>query len=139
MSVIALKLGHLCFEIGTLKRSLTFWEPLFQATGFKKIMGSDDFVGFSNGAFELFLCRSKPRRVRRPPPSGKEMVISDHVAFRVSERREVDAIVGAMGQAGVTPLFPPEEHPEFTPGYYAASFCDPDNNVIELYCVPTRA
>ena len=138
MKTIAIKVGHICFEVGTIKKSLKFWAPLFEVAGFKEIMGDDDFVGFSNGSFELFLCRSKPRRVKRLAPSGKEMVISDHVAFRVGKRGDVDAISHAMQGAGVTALFPPEEHRQFTPGYYAASFSDPDNNVIEFYTVPRR-
>ena len=59
------------------------------------------------------------------------------------ERREdaveagKEALTRAMRKAGVSPLFPAEEHPEFTPGFYSVSFCDPDKNVVEFYAVPT--
>jgi len=38
-----------------------------------------------------------------------------------------------MKKNGLKALFPCEEHPQFEPGYYAVSFCDPDNYVIEIY------
>jgi len=37
---------------------------------------------------------------------------------------------------GFAPLFSPAEYPEFAKGYYAVSFCDPDNYVIEIYTCP---
>jgi predicted lactoylglutathione lyase len=44
----------------------------------------------------------------------------------------VDVIVAAMQHAGVKPLFPAQEHPEFGPGFYAVTFVDPDQNVVEF-------
>jgi hypothetical protein len=58
------------------------------------------------------------------------------VAFRVAKKHDVDAIAGAMEKAGIAALFPPEEHAQFTPGYYAVSYSDPDHNVVELYTAP---
>lgn len=136
MKTIRVDVGHICMEIANLRQSLRFYKPLLAAAGFRKIMGSGDFAGFSNGRFEIFINTSKPRRVVRKAPSGKEFVVSDHLAFFVRGRREVDAITRILEEAGFRPLFPPEEHPEFTPGYYAVSFCDPDNNVIEFYTSP---
>ncbi len=37
-----------------------------------------------------------------------------------------------MTKAGIVPLFPAQECPEFGPGFYAVTYCDPDNNVIEF-------
>jgi hypothetical protein len=37
-----------------------------------------------------------------------------------------------MATAGFTPLFPAKEYPEFSPDFYAVTFCDADNNVIEF-------
>ena len=58
------------------------------------------------------------------------------ISFSVGRREDVDAIASAMSAAGVTPLFPAREYPEFAPGFYAVTFCDPDNNVIEFGHAP---
>ncbi len=137
MKTPTMTLRHLSFEITSLAKTLKFYEPLFKIIGFKKIMGDGkSFIGFSNGSLELFFCRSKPRRVTRKAPTGKEMVISDHVAFLVDSPKEVDRIAAGMKKAGFKPVFPPEESPEFTPGYYATSFADPDKVVLEFYYHP---
>jgi catechol 2,3-dioxygenase-like lactoylglutathione lyase family enzyme len=113
---IRVSLGHICLEISNLKKSLKFYKLLFNATGFKQIWSGKDFAGFSNGDFEIFINQSKPRRVRRKKPSGNEFVISDHLAFLVKSRKEVDAIAEALQKRGSRPLFPPEEHPEIRAG-----------------------
>jgi predicted lactoylglutathione lyase len=61
-------------------------------------------------------------------------VIADHVALLLGGRNDVDIVVAVMKKSGIDPLFPPDEHPEFLPGYYSVSYCDPDNNVLEFYC-----
>jgi len=134
---IQVTMGHICFEIAKLKKSMLFYNPLFDEIGFHLVMGGEEgYAGYSNDEFQIFLCESKPRRVSRKKPSGEEMVISDHIALLVASRKEVDSIAKAMDKAGFEPLFPPEEHPQFVKGYYAVSFNDPDNNVIEFYTVP---
>jgi len=35
-------------------------------------------------------------------------------------------------EAGIEPLFGAKEYPEFGTGFYAVTFCDADNNVIEF-------
>lgn len=38
----------------------------------------------------------------------------------------------AMAMEFYGPLFSAQEYPEFGRGFYAVTFCDPDNNVIEF-------
>jgi hypothetical protein len=137
MKKMKAKVRHLCIEISKLAKAMKFWSPVLEKIGFKLIMGGDkDFAGFTNGDFEIFICESKPRRAVRKAPTGKEYVVSDHVAFLLERPKNVDEMAKMLIDAGCKPLFPPEEHPEFVKGYYAASFCDPDNTVIEFYYHP---
>jgi catechol 2,3-dioxygenase-like lactoylglutathione lyase family enzyme len=75
-------------------------------------------------------------RVKRKTPTGEEFVVADHLAIFVQDKQAVDAIEREMTKNGFRALFPCEEHPQFEPGYYAVSFCDPDNYVIEIYTRP---
>jgi len=70
--------------------------------------------------------------VIRQAPTGQEIAVADHLGFSVGSREDVDAIASAMATAGFTPLFPAKEYREFSPDFYAVTFCDADNNVIEF-------
>ena len=129
-------LGHIGIEVAKLKNSKKFYTALLEELGFKTIMESEDGIGFSNQAFQIWVAEMPKPRVRREAPTGEEFVVADHLAFLVPDRSLVDAIERKMKRNGYEPLFPCEEHPEFIPGYYAVSFCDPDNYVIEVYTRP---
>jgi catechol 2,3-dioxygenase-like lactoylglutathione lyase family enzyme len=125
--------GHVGIEVSSLKASRKFYEVLLEGLGFKVIMDSKDGLGFSNGVFHVWVGELRPPRVRRKAPTGEEFVVMDHLAILVLDRATIDGVERKMSKNGYEALFPCEEHPEFEPGYYAVSFCDPDNYVIEVY------
>ncbi len=102
------------------------------------IMEEKDSIGFRTGFLSIFLGQPASRRVERRAPRADEFVIADHIALLVTDRKTVDEVALIMKEAGFEPLFAPEEHPEFVPGYYSVSFSDPDNNVIEFYVIEKR-
>jgi len=134
----AATLGHLCIEVSNLSNSRRFYEALLGKLDFKTIMDTRETIGFSNEVFNVWLVELRRPRVRREPPIGEESVVADHSAILVNDKQTVDLIADEMKRSGFVALFPPEEHPEFQLGYYAASFCDPDNYVMEIYTKPTR-
>jgi hypothetical protein len=124
---------HICFEVADFKASMKFYGPLFKAGGFKKNFGDGkSYAGFHNGPYTLFIGATKPRRVVRKAPTGKEFVVTDHVGFHTGQRRDVYDIAAAMLKSGFKPLFPAQEYPEFGGGFHSVTFCDRDNNVIEF-------
>lgn len=127
-----IEVGHVCLEVGDFARAMKFYRPLFRATGFKRLMGGKGWAGYGHGHLSVFISEAKPRRVTRRPPTGQEFVVADHIAFSLSSRRQVNFVAKAMARAGFKALFPAQTYPEFGPHFYAASFCDPDNSVIEL-------
>ena len=128
--------GHVGIEVSSLSSSKKFYEALLGGLGFKVIMDTEDGVGFSNEIFQVWVGELRESRVRRQAPSGEEFVVADHLAILVPDKGAVDAVERRMKKGGFEALFPCEEHPEFVPGYYAVSFCDPDNYVIEVYTRP---
>ncbi len=128
--------GHVGIEVKSLERSKKFYEALLGTLGFRVIMDSKEGIGFSNEVLGVWLGMSIEPRVNRKAPTGDEFVVADHLAILVPDKNDVYNIEKEMIAIGFKPLFPCEEHPRFEPGYYAVSFCDPDNYVIEVY---TRA
>ena len=103
----------------------------------RSILDTEYANGYANKSYQVWLSESDPPRVMRNPPSGEEQMVTEHLAILVSDQETVNAIMAMMMEHGFIPIFPPEEHPQFTPGYArAVSFCDPDNYVFEIYTVP---
>jgi catechol 2,3-dioxygenase-like lactoylglutathione lyase family enzyme len=128
--------GHVGIEVSSLNRSKKFYKALLSALGFKVIMDTEDGIGFSNQNFQIWVGELQKSRVKREAPTGEEFVVADHLAILVQDKHTVDAVEKEMKKNGFKALFPCEEHPQFVPGYYAVSFCDPDNYVIEIYTRP---
>jgi glyoxylase I family protein len=58
-----------------------------------------------------------------------------HLAFHLSSREEVDSFHEFLLQERITVLDAPAEY-DYTPGYYAVFFCDPDGIKLELVYEP---
>jgi catechol 2,3-dioxygenase-like lactoylglutathione lyase family enzyme len=125
--------GHIGIEVSNLGSSRKFYEALLVGLGFSVMMDTEDGLGFSNQNFSVWVGALREPRVRRKAPTGEEFVVTDHLAILVQDKKTVYDIEKEMKKKGFKALFPCEEHPEFEPGYYAVSFCDPDNYVIEIY------
>jgi catechol 2,3-dioxygenase-like lactoylglutathione lyase family enzyme len=131
-------LGHVGIEVSDLKKSSKFYEALSEALSLKRLYESKETIGWGNKEFEIWIAVSETPRIKRKPPTGEEMVVSEHLAIYLTDKKLVDAADEVMKKRGFSPLFPPEEHPKFSPGYYSASYCDPDNYVIEIYTLPEQ-
>jgi catechol 2,3-dioxygenase-like lactoylglutathione lyase family enzyme len=129
-----IEVGHVCIEVGDFSRAIKFYRPLFRTTGFKKLMGGKGWAGYSNGKLSIFISKAKPRRVVRRRPTGQEFVVADHIAFNLASRRQVNLVAKTLEKAGFKAVFPAQVYPEFGPNFYAVSFRDPDNYVLEFSC-----
>ena len=130
---IGITVGHLGIEAKNLNQSKKFYKTLLEGLGFSVIMDTNEGIGFANQNFSVWLGEMRDSRVERKAPTGEEFVVADHLAILVPDKETAYKIEAIMKQNGFEPLFPCEEHPQFEPGYYAVSFCDPDNYVIEIY------
>jgi catechol 2,3-dioxygenase-like lactoylglutathione lyase family enzyme len=125
--------GHVGIEVSNLSKAKKFYKALLGGLGFKVMMDTEEGVGFSNQSFSVWVSELRESRVKRKAPTGEEFVVADHLAILVPDKKAVYGIEKEMKKSGFEALFPCEEHPQFEPGYYAVSFCDPDNYVVEIY------
>jgi catechol 2,3-dioxygenase-like lactoylglutathione lyase family enzyme len=129
-------IGHVGIEVSNLSKSEKFYKTLLEGLGFKIIMETPEGIGFSNQNFQVWVSQPPEPRIKRKAPTGEEFVVADHLAILVPDRKRVAIAEREMEKNGFKALFPCEEHPQFETGYYAVSFCDPDNYVIEIYNRP---
>jgi len=59
-----------------------------------------------------------------------------HVAWRADSRADVDQLHKRLVAIGATILDPPAEYPQYSPGYYAVFFADPDGLKLEYVYAP---
>lgn len=70
------------------------------------------------------------------PPHHRFNTGMHHLAFRAESRDDVDALHALLGKIGAHILDAPAEYPEYSPGYYAVFFADPDGLKLEYVFKP---
>jgi catechol 2,3-dioxygenase-like lactoylglutathione lyase family enzyme len=135
-SNIEASIGHIGIEVTSLNKSRKFYKTLLEGLGLKLLRDTPEYLGFNNQNFSVWIGELKEPRISRKAPTGEEEVVFDHIAIHVKDKDAVYGIEEIMKKAGFAALFPGQEHPQFRPGYFAVSFCDPDNYVIEICTMP---
>lgn len=74
-------------------------------------------------------------RARSDDPHNRYSVGLHHLAFHLPSRAEVDDFHGFLRREQVSVLDAPAEY-DYTPGYYAVFFADPDGIKLELVHEP---
>jgi catechol 2,3-dioxygenase-like lactoylglutathione lyase family enzyme len=131
-------LRHVSLEVTDIARTTWFYDRFLGELGFRRFVHESDYVAFTDGDLTLWLIKVRTPRIRRRPPTGEEEVVAEHLAFHVDSPARVAAIEAKLAKAELYPLFRGEEHPEFRPGYFSATWTDPDQIVLEVYSVPAR-
>jgi hypothetical protein len=129
------RIGHVWIEVMDLARVRPFYDALAMGLDLKMMYESENTVGYGNLDYQIWLGVSEIHRVDRRPPTGNEEVVAEHLAIWVGGKVEVDRVAKVMEKRGFGSLFPPQECPQFTKGYYAVTFCDPENYVVEVFTV----
>ena len=128
---------HIDLTATDLGRSLAFYDKVLQRLGYNRvevapgnvpcwaIEGAGANPGFGIGVHEA----TSSRRHDRYSPG------LHHLAFHAANRQQVDEFHRFLIDESIEILDPPEEY-DYTPGYYAVFFSDPDGLKLELVHEP---
>ncbi len=116
---------HIGLKVKSLGASVRFYRAALGALG--HVLHSQDDSSASFGppgqpAFWLYLSKG----------AGGPGI---HVAFRASERSEVDRFFRVGAEAGGREHGQPGIRADYGPSYYAAFLIDPDGNNVEAVCL----
>lgn len=118
---------HIDLRVKDRSRAQIFYAQLLPALGF-----TSDESGERWGAFEA--------TGEEKPPFFGFTEYRDHVpnenriAFCADTREEVDRVAVVARKAAALNIEGPQIWTEYTPGYYAVFFEDPDGNKLEVCC-----
>ena len=137
------ELDHLDLVVTDLERSLDFYRGLLRPLGWT----DEGQIEGEAGETVIYLGGERPER---PFALGLRAARSDahgvpfdryavgvhHVAIKVDSREQVDERFRWLQAHGARIESEPQEH-DYTPGYYAVFFYDPDGIKLELVHKPT--
>jgi len=130
-------IAHIQLTVNDPERCLPFWEKLCHFLEMKTLIKGDNVV-YCIGSRTGILVRGAPEG---KPGSAFDQNRSGlhHFCFRARSREDVDAIHRFLvDELHARILHPPEEGPQFAPGYYSLLFEDPDGIRAEVNYVPGK-
>lgn len=130
--------SHLDLTVTDPARSAPFYERVLGRLGYRRLSGAGatpcwGLADEQGGVFNLALKPTRGEGAARPHDRYAPGL--HHLAFHVDGRAEVDAFHGFLREIGATVLDPPAEY-DYTPGYYAVFFADPDGLKLEVVHEP---
>jgi len=132
-------LSHVDLTVTEMSRSVPFYEQVLGRLGYKRLpeagagapcWGITDAAG---GVFSIALQPARPDSGARPHDRYAPGL--HHLAFHADSRADVDTFHEFLRGAHATVLDPPAEY-DYTPGYYAVFFADPDGLKLEVVHEP---
>ena len=119
---------HIDLRVKNMEVARTFYAKFLPQLGFVHESPGEDFHTFYSAGGDKpseFFGFTQDRQHR---PNGTR------IAFWADTRDEVDWIANLVREAGGKTLEGPEVCADYSPGYYAFFFEDPDGNKLEICC-----
>jgi glyoxylase I family protein len=130
-------IAHLDLAVGSLDRSLAFYRGLLGPLGYdtqREIIGErGESVWYLSipGRFEGSLGLRQAQSTAHAAPYERYAIGVHHLCFHADSRAIVDERSAWLRQRGARIESEPREY-DYTPGYYAVFFYDPDGIKLEL-------
>jgi len=115
---------HLDIRVRDLERAKPFYAALCGALGLTRMVDNGDWICYeTDDTRDVFVA------IERDPDFTPSRT---RIAFRGASPSDVDRISEAARTAGAVEFEAAHACPEYTEGYYASFFCDPDGNRLEV-------
>jgi catechol-2,3-dioxygenase len=126
-------LGHIGLNLSSAGEPFRFWKDLLTFLDFQIEEDGEEHFDASDGHASLCVHVTKPDH--QQPAFHRGRTGLSHVAFRLGSAVLVDAFTrGFLRRREIPQLYGgPRAYPEYSPGYYAVYFEDPDRIKVEVY------
>jgi glyoxylase I family protein len=131
-------ISHLDLNVSDATRSLPFYAVVLEHLGLRSFPVSAHRCIWGQELSDGVWWGIEIRPPREAPPRTRHERYApgiDHLAFHAESRSDVDDLYAKLIAAGYTVADPPTEY-DYTPGYYAVAFDDPDGIRLEVVYEP---
>jgi len=122
---------HIDITVRDMAHSTAFYDSVLPLMGFQRFPDAPEGPLWAGESVEFGL-----QSARSATPHDRYAAGLHHLAFTAPSRAAVDTLHVQLGELGVSILHAPAEYPEYTPGYYAVFFADPDGIKLEYAHTP---
>ena len=119
---------HIDLRVRDRARAQQFFSQLLPALGFTRDKSGEEWGAFDTGVAE------KPIEFFGFTEDANHRPNETRIAFWADTPEEVDQVAKIVREAGGKNIEGPQIWPEYSPGYYALFFEDPDGNKLEVCC-----
>ncbi len=126
-------INHISLTVGDLDRSFAFYDPLMRFLGYQVSERGPDYREWLGPAGWFIL-----RQMRNDVPHDRYARGLHHLAWSADSREQVDAFHRLLVAQGATILDAAQPFPQYSTGYYAVFFEDPDGLKLELAHTPAQ-
>lgn len=120
---------HIDLRVKNRAVAQKFYAALLPALGF-----TQDESGKLWGAFQVPEAEGNAREFFGFTEDANHRPDESRIAFWAASRADVDRVAEVAKRAGALKIEGPQVWTEYTPGYYAVFFEDPDGNKLEVCC-----
>jgi glyoxylase I family protein len=132
---------HLDLVVTDLERSLAFYRELLEPLGFNRASEIEgerrERVVYLGGTGGASVSLREAQSGAHATPYDRYAVGIHHLAFVADSREQIDERAAWLRERGAEIESEPAEY-DYTPGYYAVFFYDPDGIKLELVHRPRR-
>jgi catechol 2,3-dioxygenase-like lactoylglutathione lyase family enzyme len=126
---------HIDLRVRNIDTCIKFYARFLPQLGFVREKHEPPPAGTPGPVFHTFYAASgKPSEFFGLTEDKNHRPNESRIAFWADTHEEVDRIAALVRDAGGKNLEGPEICTEYTPGYYAFFFEDPDGNKLEICC-----
>ena len=132
-------IGHLGLNIRDVVRMKAYYDALMPLLEF------EPFAEANDGAFSYRPAANKVgtylffHKALEETDYSRHRTGLQHLAFMVRSRAAVHAVHDRVRELGSEVVHPPQEFPQYHPGYYAVFWLDPEGFMLEAVCHRDRS
>lgn len=124
--------AHVKVMVSDFHRSKDFYDRLMKAMGYRRMVihDWDHYPGWGTHGTDFWIEKASPGRFSENKPG------LHHIAFSAPSRAAVDRLGRWLKTQKIHVITGPRLFPEYTRGYYAIFFRDPDGIRLEYAHIP---
>ena len=128
------KVHHLALTASDMKISSAFYDAVLGPLGYKRHLTKDTICTWIGQMPEILLYASRPAGRKSTHETYAPGI--HHISFQVDDRNTVNEVFEAVKKVGARILDEPKEYPNYSEGYFAVFFLDPDGVKLEVAHIP---